>query len=147
MNKYAKFINVYKQAKRFKYVAEKLTQITGENSFADKFYGDQFATNGIFAIELYLKALYCYENLEFIKGHYLDELYSKLSEKLQNELKNEKADIKEYFEEYSKGFEKWRYSFESKELSIRIDHTMEVLKILDDMCEKYYKELNLNEQI
>lgn len=144
MNRYSNFINIYNEAKDFKYVAFNIIK-TGENRFADKILGTQFAVNGLFSMELYLKSIYCLENSGFIHGHELDKLYEKLSDKTKAYLTIQKDNIGEYFKKYSKGFEEWRYSFEKDSLNISIQETKEVLIILDEFCESIYKELKVNE--
>ena len=106
-------------------------------------------TNGVFAIELYLKFLITvstYDEKTFsgkhAKGHDLKKLYSdlkhinpKIVDKLESQYSNSSYAKKESFEKFLKSikwqFEKWRYSYDSGELSINLNKLSDVLNILE----------------
>ena len=139
-----KFINIINDANDFKYVALKCIE-SGEFHIGNKFYGTQFAVNGLFAIELYLKALIVLDNNEIPRQHDLTLLFDALSDSIKRDLINKLPYIIEFISSQSNGFEKWRYSYEHDCLIIGLEKIKMVLNTLELYCSDKQKELDTNE--
>ena len=139
-----KFLNMVNDANDFKYVALKCVE-AGAKHIGDKFYGTQFAVNGLFAIEIYLKALIYFSEEDIPHEHDLVILYNSLESSIKNDLEERLPNFSFYIDNQARGFEKWRYSYEHNCLVISIEKIKIVLEILDKYCALKIEELSVNE--
>lgn len=133
--KYSHLSKLYMAANGFKSTFENLKKQSAENLGVIQYENTTpaTATNGLFALELYLKLIYssdywektqrCSEppinETQYPKGHKLDELFNQLEEtsimtilkKTSSAMSNDEVD--EFFKNFSNDFAKWRYYFES----------------------------------
>ena len=140
------FNNIYNNARDFNYISQRIL-VTGKEAIGDKIYATQAIVNGIFAIELYIKAILAYEGktLKRIKKlgkHELDELFKLISKKRQKELNGD--NICEFLKRESRAFINWRYSYEFKYLNISMQELKMVLDIFEEECKKIKNEIDKN---
>lgn len=116
------------------------------------------ATNGLFALELYLKLIYSFDYWEktqrhnenpinetqYPKGHKLHELFNQLEEtstrtileKTSSEMSDDELD--EFFKNFSNDFSIWRYYFERDECMKGDFHSLTIiLNAVYDYCSTY----------
>lgn len=116
------------------------------------------ATNGLFALELYLKLIYACDYWEktqrskeiplnetqYPKGHKLEKLLNQLEKKSKktifNKVSNEISsnEFSDFFKKFSDDFIKWRYSFEYNETMKGDFYSLNIiLNALSDYCNNY----------
>ena len=133
--KYSHLGKLYMSANGFKSTFENLKKQSAENLWIIQYENatPATATNGLFALELYLKLIYsfdywektqrgkenCINETQYPKGHKLYELFNQLAEKSTRTILEKTAsemsndDVSEFFKNFSNDFAKWRYYFES----------------------------------
>jgi hypothetical protein len=133
--KYSHLSKLYMSANGFKSTFENLKKQSAETLGIIQYENatPATATNGLFALELYLKLIYSFDYWEktqrgnenrnnetqYPKGHKLYELFNQLEEtstrtileKTLYEMSND--EVNEFFKNFSNDFAKWRYYFES----------------------------------
>lgn len=95
-----------------------------------------FVVNAIFAIELYLKAILTYDNINYKNIHNLEKLYNKLSISRRDSLKKKYCYIEDFVKEHKNAFTDWRYYFEYEMLGIANDEILSTLDALRKECDK-----------
>lgn len=111
-------LRMYHQARGFQLAAERCLE-TREHP-EQQTLPIQAIVNYAFACELYLKAIYTFENPETdnLRGHYLDKLYGQLPCQYRVAIESKlailysKEDIERYLREFRKIFEEYRYIYE-----------------------------------
>ena len=106
-----------------------------------KFMGTQYFVNGIFAVELYLKAILLIKYGKYPKEHKLLELYNLLPKKVKDELNNNYPDFGEFLINENVAFENWRYFFEKGGIYGHVNQTKNALIILEEYCENINKNI------
>lgn len=114
-------------------------------------------TNGVFAIELYLKFLMVvksYDKTSFsgnhIKGHDLDLLLAELDRRdknlvniLRDEFRNSKycknQSLDDFLSSIKKQFEEWRYSYDKGQLNINLNTLSDLLNILETVSTNEFR--------
>lgn len=133
--KYSNLSKLYMSANGFKSTFESLKKQSTENLGVIQYENTTpaTATNGFFALELYLKLIYsfdywekiqrgnenCINETQYPKGHNLYDLYNllenpskrKVLEKISSEMSD--GEVVDFFQKFSEGFENWRYYFET----------------------------------
>lgn len=140
------FINIYNNARDFNFISQRIL-VTGKEKIGDKIYGTQAVVNGVFAIELYIKAILTYEGktlkeIRDLGWHKLDGLFNLISIERQEELN--KHSICEFLKQEGKAFINWRYSYEFKYLDINLSDLKRVLYIFEQECKKINDSINKN---
>ncbi len=114
------------------------------------------ATNGFFAVELYLKLIYSFDyweknerikvepsnSTQFSNGHNLKELYVCIDDNSKTEIMKllpdfNKEQLLENLEKYRDGFMEWRYFFEKGSIEGDFSFLSKFLKALCSYCESY----------
>ena len=90
----------------------------------------------MFAIELFIKALLTYDDIDYTKIHDLKKLFDKISENRKRRIKTNYNDIEEFLQENYESFIWWRYCFECKDLEISIDEILNTLMALKKECDE-----------
>ena len=99
-------------------------------------YSIPFVVNSMFAIELFIKALLTYDDIDYTKIHDLKKLFDKISENRKRRIKTNYNDIEEFLQENYESFIWWRYCFECKDLEISIDEILNTLMALKKECDE-----------
>ena len=99
-------------------------------------YSIPFVVNSMFAIELFIKALLTYDDIDYTKIHDLKKLFDKISENRKRRIKTNYNDIEEFLHENYESFIWWRYCFECKDLEISIDEILNTLMALKKECDE-----------
>ena len=99
-------------------------------------YSISFVVNSMFAIELFIKALLTYDDIDYTKIHDLKKLFDKISENRKRRIKTNYNDIEEFLQENYESFIWWRYCFECKDLEISIDEILNTLMALKKECDE-----------
>ena len=138
------FINIVNEANNSMYVAFKCVQ-TGKESIGKKIYGTQFAVNGLFAIELYFKALIVLDgNTALPQQHSLQLLYNNLSKIRKSDLNKKIPYLKEFVDNNNESYTKWRFTFSCNKLSISIEETKNCLIDMKNYCMNLLEECDLD---
>ena len=109
---------MYHQARGFQLAAERCLEIRAHPEQTS--LPIQAIVNYSFACEVYFKTIYAFENPEKDKlgQHYLDELYSKLSDCYKDRIANKlsaqysREELLRCLQEFKKIFEEYRYIYE-----------------------------------
>ena len=99
-------------------------------------YSIPFVVNSMFAIELFIKALLTYDDIDYTKIHDLKKLFDKISENRKRRIKANYNDIEEFLQENYESFKWWRYCFEYEPLGISIDEILNTLVALKKECDE-----------
>ena len=157
--KYSSLLSLYLTAKGFQtnyeYLKKKLVETLGKLSYESPM--PVAATNGFFAIELYLKLIYSFDywekhqrikknpvnSTQFYKGHNLIELFECIDEDSKIEIIKllpsniSKEQILVNLEKYKDGFIEWRYFFAKGSIDGDFYFISNVLEALHSYCERY----------
>ncbi len=158
--KYSHLSKLYMSANGFKSTFENSKKQSAENLGVIQ-YEDTIpvtATNGLFALELYLKLIYAFDYWElaqrcngtpinetrYPKGHKLDELFNELEktskntilEKASSEISND--EVNDFFKNFNNDFAKWRYYFENTGVMKGDFYSLNIiLNTVYDYCHDY----------
>ena len=99
-------------------------------------YSISFVVNSMFAIELFIKALLTYDDIDYTKIHDLKKLFDKISKNRKRHIKDSYNDIEEFLQENYESFIWWRYCFEYELLGISIDEVLNTLVALKKECDE-----------
>lgn len=99
-------------------------------------YSIPFVVNSMFAIELFIKALLTYDDIDYTKIHDLKKLFDKISKNRKRHIKDSYNDIEEFLQENYESFIWWRYCFEYELLGISIDEVLNTLMALKKECDE-----------
>ncbi len=110
---------MYSQAKGFQLAGERCVEVREHPE--QQWLPIQAIVCFSFACEIYLKAIYQYENPDSdrLMTHYLDDLFGMISDEHKDYVRNELSkvyrteDIEKYIKESSKVFEDYRYVYEA----------------------------------
>jgi hypothetical protein len=163
--KYSSLTSIYLTARGFQNnyedLKKQLVKSTGQITYDNLM--PVAATNGFFAVELYLKlvnALTYWENREGVKenpsnltkfptGHNLKKLFDSIDDKSKQEiieklpLNINEVELLNRLEEYKDGFMEWRYFFEKECMHGDFVFLSNILKSLYLYC-NHYMELKYN---
>ena len=119
------------------------------------------ATNGFFALELYLKVIYAYDQYQkknekaedlttYLRGHNLKKLYEALDTDLKEKITKQFScsitteEIIKELDKYENAFGQWRYFYEHESLAGNFAFLSKILKALYSYCNSI--EFNINEE-
>lgn len=112
-----------------------------------QYYIAPCATTLAFSCELFLKAIYGMENNgEICRGHYLEELYEKLSSEAQQEICEEYSKgrgfipITQCLHIHNKTFESFRYVYEEQECSLDVPSLRLLAFCLSNVCKSMWQQ-------
>ncbi|MEA4835816.1 MAG: hypothetical protein VB133_11845 [Anaeromusa sp.] len=167
--KYSNLTSLYFTARSFQnnyehlktQLAKNLSKVSYENPMPTA------ATNGFFALELYLKLIYAFEywekkernkeaplnSTQYLNGHNLKELFESIDESSQDKIVKQLSstdnnqDLILNLDKYKNGFMEWRYFFERSDIDGDFHFLSDVLNSLYTYCKSYieYKQYTNNE--
>ncbi|MDD6400033.1 MAG: hypothetical protein PUG10_00305 [Lachnospiraceae bacterium] len=143
-------------AEGFGAAAKLLMEKTNKNAWYLGIYAPAITANLSFACEIYMKQIIGFNEEKYTKGHYLRDLYRKISpqerefiegefdEKVKSFLRKnsdwmEPFSINNCLDDYNKAFEEWRYVYEPKESNAYFVAGPS-LEILACVLEEYIKD-------
>ena len=142
-------------AEGFVMAAKLLIEKTNKNAWYLGIYAPAITANLSFACEIYMKQIIGFNEEKYTQGHYLSDLYKKISPEERKVIEDKFNDkIKCFFErnsdwcepisindclnKYNKAFEEWRYVYEPKERNMYFTADP-VLEVLTYTLEEYIK--------
>lgn len=157
--KYSSLTSLYLTAKGFQnnyeHLKMQLVGTLGKISYENPM--PVAATNGYFALELYLKLIYAFEYWEkneryketplnstkFYKGHNLKKLFENINGSSQEQIVKglsvniSRQDIMQKLDKYKNSFMEWRYFFEGDSIVGDFVFLSDILNSLYRYCERY----------